>query len=518
MSRMRELLDELEKKRERVHQMGGEKRVARQHARGKLTARERIDALVDADSFLEMGVHGSEYVDKLVPADGVITGVGEIDGRKVCLAAYDFTVLGGSIGVVSQIKVARMRALALRERIPMIWLVDSAGARIDPRPNNIEKLALFANSGAMFRDQVTMSGVVPQIAAMMGPGAAGTAYLPGLADFVPMVRGTSSMALAGPALVKAAVGETITEEALGGSEIHNRTSGVADQLVENDPDCLKMIRDYLSFFPQNCSEKPPRRPEAPGRAALDDAVLDLFPDDPRRAYDVRTLIPMIVDGDTDTPILEMKPLYGRSMVTAWARIGGYPVGIVANNPKYLGGIIDSAAAQKSARFINLCDAFNIPLVFLVDVPGFVVGSHAEHNGIINHGSSMLYAVARATVPKLTVITRRAYGAGYYVMCGRAFEPDLFVAWPGAEISVMGAEGLVSIAAEKLLANAPNPDEIRQQMVDMIQTQINPYTVARAGYLDEIIDPRQTRNVLMTALELSQNKTVERPWRRHGVAP
>jgi acetyl-CoA carboxylase carboxyltransferase component len=514
MSRMRDLLNELDEKRARVHEMGGEKRIARQHARGKMTARERIEALVDPGSFLEMGAHGSEYGDRLVPADGVITGIGDIDGRKTCIAAYDFTVLGGSIGVVSQIKVARMREIALRERIPMVWLVDSAGARIDPRPNNLQKLALFANSGAMFRDQVTMSGVVPQVAAMMGPGAAGTAYLPGLADFVPMVRGTSSMALAGPALVKAAVGETITEEALGGSEVHNRKSGVADQLVDSDAQCLDMIRDYLSFFPSSCHDKPPRRADPPGRAVLPDDVLDLFPDDPRRAYDVRTLLPMIVDDS----LLEMKPLYARSIVTALARINGFPVGIVANNPKYLGGIIDSAAAQKSARFVNLCDAFNIPLLFVVDVPGFVVGSHAEHHGIINHGSSMLYAVARATVPKFTVITRRAYGAGYYVMCGRAFEPDLFVAWPGAEISVMGAEGLVSIAAEKLLANAPNPDEIRQQMVDMIQKEINPYTVARAGYLDEIIDPRQTRNVLITALEVSQNKTVERPWRRHGVAP
>ena len=514
MSRMRELLEELETKTAKINEMGGEKRVARQHERGKLTARERIDQLLDDGTFMEMGAHGSEYVDKLIPADGVVTGLGKIDGRSVCVAAYDFTVLGGSIGVVSQVKVARLRDLALRSRVPMIWLVDSAGARIDPRPANIEKLALFADSGAMFRDQVIMSGVVPQVAAMMGPGAAGTAYLPGLADFVPMVRGTSSMALAGPALVKAAVGETISEEALGGSEIHNRKSGVADQLVDSDVECLQMIRDYLSFFPSSCSDLPPRRAEAPGHSDIGDEILDIFPEDPRRAYDVRDLIPMIVDDG----LLEMKPLYARSIVTGLARISGFPVGIVANNPKYLGGIIDSAAARKSARFVNLCDAFNIPLVFLVDVPGFVVGSHAEHNGIINDGSSMLYAVARATVPKMTVVTRRAYGAGYYVMCGRAFEPDLFVAWPGAEISVMGAEGLVSIAAEKLLANTPNPDQIRKQMVDMIADKINPYTVARAGFLDEIIDPRQTRNRLITALELSRNKSVERPFKRHGIAP
>jgi acetyl-CoA carboxylase carboxyltransferase component len=514
MNRMRELLEELETKTAKVFEMGGEKRIARQHGRNKLTARERIDKLLDADTFLEMGIHGSEYTDKLIPADGVITGLGKIDGRDVCVAAYDFTVLGGSIGIVSQVKVARMRELALTERIPMVWLVDSAGARIDPRPENMSKLALFADSGAMFRDQVIMSGVVPQVAAMMGPGAAGTAYLPGLADFVPMVKGTSSMALAGPALVKAAVGETITEEALGGSEVHNRKSGVADQLVDSDDDCLKMIRDYLSYFPANCTEKPPRKPDAPDRADIGDEILDIFPDDPRRAYDVRDLIPMIIDDG----ILEMKPLYARSMCTGFARISGFPVGIVANNPKYLGGIIDSPAALKAARFINLCDAFNIPLVFLVDVPGFVVGSHAEHHGIINDGSAMLYAVARATVPKMTIITRRAYGAGYYVMCGRAFKPDLFVAWPGAEISVMGAEGLVSIAAGKLLANVPNPDQIRKQMVDMIQEKINPYTVAEAGFLDEIIDPRQTRNRLITALELTRNKVVERPWRKHGVAP
>ena len=512
---MRQMVAELNEKRTAALEMGGEKRIARQHERGKSTARERIEALLDPDSFLEMGIHGSEYASPNVPADGVITGLGKIDGRPCCVAAYDFTVLGGSIGLVGEVKVTRLRELALRNRVPMIWLVDSGGARIDPRPENLEKIPMFADSGYMFREQVTMSGVVPQVAAMVGPGAAGTAYIPGLADFVPMVKGTSSMALGGPALVKAAVGEDITAEKLGGSAIHNRESGCADLQVKTDADCIQAIRDYLSFFPASCHHKPPRKEDAPGRATIDDAILDILPDDGRKPYDMRKLIPMIVD---EGFLFEMKPLYAKSLITGFARIGGHPIGIVANNPKYLGGVLDSKAADKAARFVNLCDAFNIPLLFLVDVPGFVVGSEAEKSGIINHGSKMLYAVARATVPKFTVIVRKAYGAGYYVMCGRAYEPDLIVAWPTAEISVMGPEGMMGIAGGKMLANVPDPEAFKEQMIQLIRPYIEPYQVARRGLVDEVIDPRETRNVLITGLELTRDKTVERPWRRHGVSP
>jgi len=512
---MQERVGELEERRAKAMEMGGEKRVSRQHARGKMTARERIDSLVDEGSFQELGIHGSEYSHPLLAADGVITGTGTVDGRLVCIAAYDFTVLGGSIGAVSEVKVTRMRDTALKNRIPMIWLIDSAGARLNPSPGAMEKIPTFAGTGYLFREQVVMSGVVPQIAAMVGPGAAGTAYIPGLADFVPMVKGTSSMALAGPALVKAAVGEDIDENQLGGSEVHNRHSGCADMEVENDEACLQAVRDYLSFFPQSCNEKPPRKEGAPGAELLGDEILSILPDDTRRTYDVRKVIPLIVD---EGHFFEMKADWAKSLVTGFARIGGFPIGIVANNPRYLGGVLDSEAADKAARFVNLCDAFQIPLVFLEDVPGFIVGSHAEKGGIIRHGSRMLYAVARATVPKFTVILRKAYGAGYYVMCGRAFEPDLIVAWPTAEISVMGPEGMLGIAGDKLLSAAEDPEAMKAQLVEMIKGYITPYQVARLGLVDEVIDPRETRNVLLRGLELTRNKTVERPDKRHGVAP
>jgi acetyl-CoA carboxylase carboxyltransferase component len=515
MTTMHERIEELNARRAKAREMGGERRIARQHDRGKMTARERVDALLDDGSFLEFGIHGSEYLPKLVPADGVVTGIGRIDGRSVCLAAFDFTVLGGSIGSVGRTKIARLRELALRNRIPMIWLVDSGGARIDPRPENLAKIPWFADSGAMFREQVIMSGVVPQVAAMVGPGAAGTAYIPGLADFVPMVKGTSSMALGGPALVKAAVGEELTEQELGGSRVHTRESGCADLEVKSDRDCLAAVRAYLSYFPSSCRDKPSRRPHAPGRGPVDDVILELVPEGTRAPYDMRKLIALLVD---DREWFEMKGRFGMSITTGFARITGWSIGIVANNPRYLGGVINSAAADKAARFVNLCDAFNIPLLFLVDVPGFVVGSTAEAGGIIDHGSRMLFAVARATVPKFTVIVRKAYGAGYYAMCGRAFEPDLLVAWPTAEISVMGAEGMMGIAGRKLLENLPNAEEMKQQMIEMIRPYIDPYQVARLGLVDDIIDPRETRDVLITGLEMTADKVVERPWRKHDVPP
>ncbi len=517
VSEMRRRVATLEAHRAKIREMGGDKRIARQHGRGKLTARERIDVLVDEGSFMELGIQASEYETPNIPADGVVTGVGKVDGRMACIAAYDFTVLGGSIGLMGERKVTRLRELALRDRIPMIWLVDSAGARIDPRPENADKIPMFCDSGYLFREQVTMSGVIPQVAAMVGPGMAGTAYIPGLADFVPMVKGTSSMALAGPALVKAAVGEDIDENTLGGSEVHNRHSGCADMEVGTDLECIAAVKKYLSYFPTNCREKPPIQEDAPGRGLIDDAILDVLPDDTRFTYDVRKLIPFITD---DGDMFEMKPRYARSMVTCLSRIGGYPVGIVANNPKYLGGVLDSSASYKAARFVSLCDAFNIPLLFLVDVPGFIVGSHAEKGGIINHGSRMLFEVARATVPKFTIVTRKAYGAGYYVMCGRAFEPDLIMAWPTAEISVMGPEGMLGIAAGKLF-DGMTPEQaapMRQQMIEVIKGYITPEAVARRALVDDVIDPRETRNVLITGLEMTRNKVVERPWRRHLVTP
>jgi len=522
-NKMRELVEELAQKREAVLEMGGEKRVTRQHERGKMTARERISALFDEDTFMEFGTNATfhigheEITSVQAPADGVITGTGKVNGRMVACAAYDFTVLGGSIGMTGETKVTRLREMALKSRIPMIWLIDSAGARIHPAGgmNQAGTIAYFANSGYLFREQVHMSGVIPQVSAMVGPGAAGTAYIPGLADFVPMVRKTSSMALGGPHWVRAAVGEEVSEEDLGGSRIHNEISGVADQQYKNDEACIDSIKKFLSYLPQNCTEKPERLPYEEASAMLADDILDVLPENPKASYDMRKLIEMIVDEDS---VFEIKPKFAKNLVTCFARIGGFSVGIVANNPRYVGGVLNVHAADKAARFVNLCDSFNVPLVFLQDVPGFVIGSKAEQEGIIRHGAKMLFAVADATVPKLTVIIRKAYGAGYYVMCGRAYEPDLFVSWPSGEISVMGPEGLVSIAMAKALAVAPNRDDMVKQLADHLRPHINIYNVAGHAYVDEVIDPRETRKVLIHGLEQTRDKTVERPWRKKGVIP
>ena len=521
--KMRKAVADLQARREKALEMGGPERVARLKARGKLDARTRLRLLLDEGSFLEMGMHAQhlgrlpEEQPKPSPADGCITGIGEIDGRPVAVAAYDFTVYGGSIGEVAEHKVTRLRDLALKERIPIVWLIDSAGARLsadsgmDPRA-----ISEFAHSGFLFREQSIMSGVVPQVAAMMGPGAAGTAYIPGLADFVPMVKGTSSMAIGGPYLTKSVVGEEVTEEELGGSKVHTTMSGVADLEVEDDEACIEAIKTYLSFFPGSCTEKPPRRaPTVKPGERIDDAILDIVPDESRRAYDVRKILRMVVD---DGFLFELKPKWARNIVTALARIDGRPVGLIANNPQYLGGILDVDSADKAARFVNLCDAFNIPLVFFQDVPGFMVGTKVERAGIIRHGAKMLQAVSLATVPKLTVILRKAYGAGYYVMNGRAYEPDLIVSWPGGEISVMGPEGMVAIAARKMLEASEDPEATKAQLADALRPYINIYQVAALGHIDDVIDPRETRWVLARGLKYSENKTVERPWRKTPVRP
>lgn len=528
--RMRELVAQLEEKRTEALKMGGEKRVARQHDRGKLDARQRVDYLFDNGTFVEFGTHAFFHANgKPVPmeevrspADGVITGWGTIDGRTVVCAAYDFTVLGGSIGEVSERKVTRCREFALKNRVPMVWLIDSAGARVHSGGGiDGEAISNFALSGYLFREQVTMSGVVPQVAAMVGPGAAGTAYIPGLADFVPMVDGTSSMALGGPPLVKAAVGEVIDEQSLGGATVHNKESGVADQMYDSDEQCLDEIRRYLSYFPANCEEQPPAaetvddpdRDEPGGKYR--EKLLDVLPESSRRAYDMNKLLKFVLDADS---IFQMKPMFAPNIITCLARIGGRSVGVVANNPMHKGGVLDNDSADKAARFINLCDSFNIPLVFFQDVPGFIIGSRVEKGGIIRHGAKMLYEVAKATVPKITILVRKCYGAGYYVMCGRAYEPDLIVAWPTAEISVMGPEGMVNIFARRMLENNPNADDVKKQMVEFITPFIDIYKCAGKGYIDEVIDPRQTRDYILAGLELAKNKRVERPYRKDGVRP
>src|SRR3954466_8199321 len=514
---MRKKAEELSRRRAAARKMGGEARLARQRERGKLDARARLDLLLDPGSVHEIGLLATPLGkdDSATPADGVVCGTGLVEGRPVCAASYDFTVLGGSIGPVGERKVSRLRELSLRERIPMVWLVDSAGARLSADPAEASWISSFADTGYLFREQVIMSGVVPLVAAMVGPGAAGTAYIPGLADFVPMVRGSSSIAIGGPYLVRSVIGEDVTEEALGGSRVHTEVSGVADLECADDAACIAAVREYLSFFPSRAGEKPPRLPSTDPADRRDESLLDLVPDDPRKVYDVRKVIAAIVD---EAHLFEIKPRWAKSLVTALARVDGRSVGIVANNPMYLGGVLDVDSADKAARFVNLCDAFEIPLVFLQDVPGFMVGSKVERQGIIRHGAKMLHAVSSATVPKLTVVLRKGYGAGYYVMNGRAYEPDVLLAWPTAEISVMGAEGMVAIAAQKLLRDAQDPAAEKARLAAAIRPYIDVYRVAALAHVDDVIDPRDTRRLLAHYLRLTESRCIERPSRKHGVTP
>jgi len=511
-------VEELHARRKKNLAMGGDEKVAKQHQRGKLTVRERIDLLFDPGTFVELGllasqqsVRGGETDSDGTPADGVVTGHGDVDGRQVWVIAYDFTVMAGSMGAVGeQFKAARVRELALRYRKPVVWLLDSAGARIQEASGST-----FAGTGWLFADQVVMSGVIPQVAAMLGPCAAGTAYIPGLADFVPMVKETSSMSLGGARLVKAATGEDVTDHDMGGSQVHCYESGVGDNEVGDDRECVATVRRFLSYLPSSNLEAPPvgDTDDPPDRLVA--GLEKIVPVSPRAAYDVRKVIKAVFDEGT---WFEVKPAWAKNIVVGFARAAGNSVGVVANQPMQKGGVLDSDAADKAARFIRMCDAFNVPLVYLVDVPGFMVGSQVEKEGIIRHGAKMLYATSEATVPKVTVIMRKAYGAGYYVMCGKGYQPDTIVAWPLAESSVMGPEGAVNIIFNKQVEASENPEATRAQLIETIRAQINPYLAAGWAMIDDVIDPAETRRVIVKGLEQARDKKIDRPWRKHGNIP
>ena len=498
--------------------MGGEDQVARQYERGKLTVRERLDVLFDPGTFVEAGLLAEaletpQSAGKRTPADGCVTGVGEIEGRKAAVVAYDFTVLAGSIGAHGERKAARTRELAARHGMPLVYLLDSAGARVTESVG-----ASFAGAGDLFRELSVMSGSIPLVGAMLGPCSAGTAYIPALCDFVPMVKGTSSMALAGIHLVKAATGEEVTEEEMGGSRVHNATSGVADRECADDAECLRVVRTYLSYLPSRYGDSPPRKVTGDPPRRRSEELYDIVPSSPRRAYDMRRVIREIVD---DKEFFPVKPDWAKAVITGFARFGGRSVGIVASQPMVRAGALGIDEADKAARFVNLCDAFDIPLVFLVDVPGFVVGKEVEHRGIIRHGAKMLHNVSSATVPKITVVLRKAYGAGYFVMAGRAYECDYLVAWPSAEFSVMGPEGAVNILFRKQLAAAGSDEEretMRAELVASVRGQIDPYLSARMALVDDLIDPADTREHIIHGLEMADRKDVPRPRRKHGVVP
>ena len=515
---IRDVATELTAKRADFLGMGGPELVERQHSLGKLTVRERLDLLFDAGSFVETGLY-AQAVDttqsqgKRTPADAVITGVGHIDGRRVSVIAYDFTVLAGSMGQHGERKAARARDLAVKHGTPVVYLLDSAGARVNESVG-----AAFAGAGDLFREMTTMSGDIPQVGAMLGHCAAGTAYIPALCDFVPMVKGTSSMALAGVHLVKAATGEEVTEEEMGGSGVHTKTSGVADLECDDDTACLAVVRKYLSFFPSRYGDSSPTRATDDPVERRSEALYDIVPANPRKAYDMRRVVKEIVD---DGEFFPMKPEWAKAVLTGFARFGGRPVGIIASQPMVRAGALGIDEADKCARFINICDSFDIPLVFLVDVPGFVVGKEVEHQGIIRHGAKMLHNVSEATVPKVTVALRKAYGAGYFVMAGRQYEADRLLAWPTAEISVMGPEGAVNILFRKQLAAAETDDAreaLRQELLAGVRASIDPFLSAKMGFVDDIIDPADTRRHIVSALEIAERKRVLRPHRKRGVMP
>lgn len=498
--------------------MGDPDLLARQRSLGKLTVRERLDRLFDAGSFVEYGRYAgaletAQSRGRRTPADGVVTGIGTIDGRPVMVVAYDFTVLAGSMGRHGERKAGRARELALRRGVPIVYLLDSAGARVTETVG-----AGFAGAGDLFRELSVMSGVVPQVGAVMGPCSAGTAYIPALCDFVPMVKGTSSMALAGVHLVRAATGEQVTEEEMGGSTVHTRQSGVADLECADDESCLAAVRTYLSFLPSRYGEPAPVAPASDPADRRCPQLYDIVPANPRQAYDMRRVVDAVVDEGTFFPL---KPDWAKSIITGFARFAGRPAGVVASQPMVLGGAIGIDAADKAARFVNLCDAFDLPLVFLVDVPGFLVGRDVEHRGIIRHGAKLLWNVSEATVPKVTVVLRKAYGAGYFVMAGRQYESDHLVAWPTAEISVMGPEGAVNILHRRALAEAAGEAEraeLRTRLIAEARSAIDPFSSAHQGYLDDVIDPADTRRHIVHGLVAAAGKRVLRPARKRGVVP
>jgi propionyl-CoA carboxylase beta chain len=513
---MRDKLELLERRRAESERGGGEERTATQHAKGKLTARERIDLLVDEGSFVELDrfvTHRSTDFGldaQRIYGDGVVTGHGRIDGRTVFLFSQDFTVFGGSLSEAFAEKICKVMDLAMRVGAPVIGLNDSGGARIQ---EGVVSLGGYAD---IFLRNTLASGVVPQISAILGPCAGGAVYSPAITDFVFMVRGSSYMFVTGPNVVKTVTHEDVTMEELGGADTHAGTSGVAHVACTSEPECLQRIRELLRYVPQNNLDEPPRGVGTDPRDRRESALLDLVPDHPNQPYDMHDVIRAIVD---DGAFYEIHRDFAPNIICGFAHLGGFSVGIVANQPAVLAGVLDINASVKGARFVRFCDAFNIPLLTLEDVPGFLPGVSQEHGGIIRQGAKLLYAFCEATVPKLTVITRKAYGGAYDVMSSKHIRGDLNVAWPTAEIAVMGPKGAVEILFRKEIAESSDPQRATDQRVEEYTAKFaNPYVAASRGYVDDIIDPRDTRPRLITALEMLQGKRDRNPPKKHGNIP
>ncbi|MBC8423950.1 acyl-CoA carboxylase subunit beta [bacterium] len=507
-------LNRLNELRQQAQLGGGQKRIDKIHEKGRLTARERIHLLLDEGSFLETGVfvtHREPSIENEVPVgDGIVTGVGRIDGRQVYVFAQDFTVFGGSMSETNAEKICRLMDQALENGCPVIGLNDSGGARIQ---EGVKSLAGYAE---IFWRNTMASGVVPQISAILGPCAGGAVYSPAITDFTLMVDRTSYMFVTGPNVIKMVTNEDVTFEELGGADTHSTKSGVAHLMAASDQDCLLLTRRLLGYLPQNNLEEPPVRPTRDAPDRTEETLNGIVPDDPRKPYDMHDVIRLVVD---EGEFLEIQPRYAMNIICGFARLDGMPVGVIANQPKVNAGVLDIDSSQKAARFIRTCDCFNVPLVTFEDVPGFLPGTDQEFGGIIKHGAKLLYAYCEATVPKLTVITRKAYGGAYDVMSSKHIRGDWNVAWPSAELAVMGPEGAVNILHREKLSQADDPDALRQQLVDDFTARFaNPYIAAGLGYLDDVIEPAQTRRLLIKALYNLRNKKQELPAKKHGNIP
>lgn len=511
-----EKIEQLRRLRDQARLGGGQKRIDAQHAKGKMTARERIEILLDEDTFEELdmfvthrstdfGIGEQKYM-----GDGVVTGYGKIDGRLVFVFSQDFTVFGGSLSETHAEKICKVMDLAMKNGAPVIGLNDSGGARIQ---EGVVSLGAYAD---IFLRNVLASGVVPQISAILGPCAGGAVYSPAMTDFILMVKDTSYMFVTGPNVVKTVTHEEVTFEDLGGAMVHNSTSGVAHFASENEEECLLTVRKLFSYMPSNNLEDPPFLPTQDPPNRRDEELNHIIPESPTRAYDIREVIQRIVD---EGEFLEVHKEYAQNIIVGFARLGGRAVGIVAQNPAVLAGVLDINSSDKAARFVRFCDCFNIPLVTLVDVPGFLPGVGQEHGGIIRHGAKLLFAYCEATVPKVTVILRKAYGGAYDVMSSKHIRGDINYAWPSTEIAVMGIDGAVNIIFKDQIEKSENPEATRKQLMDeYTQKFANPYVAAARGYLDDIIEPKDTRPRLINALEMLKNKRDNNPPKKHGNIP
>lgn len=536
-----EAVKDLDSRRETGKMGGGQAKIDKQHAQGKLTARERIEILLDKDTFVEVDSMVESRIDdfdldkRRVPGDGVITGYGEIDGRLVFVASEDFTVIGGTLGEYHSFKICRIQDMAIQNKAPLICINDSGGARIE------EGISSLSGYSGMFLRHTKASGVIPQIAVILGPCSGGACYAPAICDFIFMVKDISKMFITGPDVVKTVINEEVSVEELGGAMVHAKKSGVSHFTYDTEPDCLMGVRKLLTYLPSNNEEKAPYIKPAPEKASLlynvnrvvnkltglrenyiklrknpCEKIKEIVPDNSRNPYDVKEVISCITDGGQ---FFEVQKEFAVNAVIGWGRMNGESVGFVANQPSQMCGSLDYHASDKIARFIRFCDCFNIPLVTLVDVPAFLPGTVQEHNGIIRHGAKVLYAYAEATVPKITLIMRKAYGGAYIAMNSKEMGADLVYAWPIAQIAVMGTDGAVNIAFKRKIKNAPNPKEMREQCKQEYEERfLNPYVAAARGYVNEVIKPEETRAVLLKALKGLKGKKIEMPKKKHGNIP